>query len=141
MKFELINVPCTKFTATQQLFINRGLQLNEIEHYMNLTDDDINSPLLLGEEKLKKVAEIVTSMVSNNLILAVIVDADADGYTSAAEIINWLYYSYPEWAKTHIFYYLHDNKSHGLTPGSMIFIEDVNANVIWIPDAGRFFTA
>ena len=136
MKFELINKPDEKLTATQQLFINRGLQLNEIEHYMNLTDDDINSPSLLGEEKLKKVAKTVISMVNNNLILAVIVDSDADGYTSAAEIINWLYYSYPDWAKTHIFYYLHDNKSHGLTPGSMVFIEDVNANVVWIPDAG-----
>ena len=74
MKFELINSPNLQLNTTQQLFINRGLQLNEIEHYMNLTDDDINSPLLLGEEKLKKIAEIVDSMVMNNQILAVIVD-------------------------------------------------------------------
>lgn len=136
MKFELINQPDDGLTATQQLFINRGLQLNEIEHYMNLTDDDINSPLLLGEEKLKEIAGIVTSMVQSGQNLAVIVDADADGYTSSATLLNWLYYLYPEWTKVHAFYYLHDGKTHGLTPGAMSFIQDMGADVVWIPDAG-----
>lgn len=136
MKYELINKLDDNLTATQQLFINRGLKLNEINHYMNLTDDDINSPLLLGEEKLKKVAGILASMVQNSQILVVIVDADCDGYTSAAEILNWLYYSYPEWTKTNCYYYLHDGKSHGLTPGAMNFISDMGADVVLIPDAG-----
>ena len=136
MKFQLINKPDEKLTATQQLFINRGLQLNEIEHYMNLTDDDINSPSLLGEEKLKEIAGIVTSMVQNNQNLAVIVDADADGYTSSATLLNWFYYSHPKWTKEHTFYYLHDGKTHGLTPGAMSFIQDMGADVVWIPDAG-----
>jgi single-stranded-DNA-specific exonuclease len=136
MKFQLINKPDEKLTATQQLFINRGLQLNEIEHYMNLTDDDINSPLLLGEEKLKEIAGIVTSMVQNSQNLAIIVDADADGYTSSATLLNWFYYSYPKWTKEHTFYYLHDGKTHGLTPGAMSFIQDMGADVVWIPDAG-----
>lgn len=136
MKFELINNPNNNLTATQQLFINRGLQLDEIKHYMNLTDDDINSPLLLGEDKLKKIAEIVASMVQNSQNLAVVVDSDADGYTSSAILLNWLYYSYPEWTKEHTWYYLHDNKTHGLTPGSLDFIQSVGADVVWIPDAG-----
>ena len=136
MKFQLINKPDEKLTATQQLFINRGLQLNEIEHYMNLTDDDINSPLLLGEEKLKEIAGIITSMVQNNQNLAVIVDADADGYTSSATLLNWFYYSHPKWTKEHTFYYLHDGKTHGLTPGAMSFIQDMGADIVWIPDAG-----
>ena len=123
MKFQLINKPDEKLTATQQLFINRGLQLNEIEHYMNLTDDDINSPLLLGEEKLKKVAGIVTSMVQNSQNLAVIVDADADGYTSSATLLNWFYYSYPKWTKEHTFYYLHDGKYVLLSSSKQMFLQ------------------
>ncbi len=135
MKFELINQPDDGLTATQQLFINRGLQLNGIEHYMNLTDDDINSPLLLGKEKLKKVAGIISSMVQNSQNLAVIVDADADGYTSSAILLNWLYYSYPEWTKKHTTYYLHDGKTHGLTPGAMSFLSESKISTVWIPDA------
>jgi single-stranded-DNA-specific exonuclease len=135
MKFQLINEPNNKYNTKQQILINRGVKEEDLIHYMNLTDDDIYSPLLLGEEKLKKISEIIDYIVSNDLILAVIIDADADGYTSGAIIINWLYYSYPEWAKDHIRYYLHDNKSHGLTQGSMIFIEDRGADVVRIPDA------
>ena len=136
MKFELINKPDNTLTVTQQLFINRGLELKDIEHYTHLTDKDINSPELLGKEKLDKIAGIVTSMVQGSQNLAVIVDADCDGYTSAAILLNWLYLSYPEWTKEYTHYYLHDGKTHGLTPGAMEFIEGVGADVVWIPDAG-----
>ena len=136
MKFELINKPDNTLTVTQQLFINRGLELKDIEHYTHLTDNDINSPELLGKEKLDKIAGIVTSMVQGSQNLAVIVDADCDGYTSAAILLNWLYLSYPDWTKEYTHYYLHDGKTHGLTPGAMEFIDDVGAEVVWIPDAG-----
>ena len=136
MKFELINQPNSLLTATQQLFINRGLQLKEIDHYMNLTDVDINDPILLGEEKLKNIAAIVSLMVIEHQHLAVIVDADCDGYTSAAILLNWLYKSYPGWTKEYTHYYLHDGKTHGLTQGAMNFISDIGADVVWIPDAG-----
>ena len=134
MKFELINTPDERINATQQLFINRGIMLNDIHHYMNLTDDDINSPLLLGEEKLKMIAEIVRDAVSKNSRMAVIVDSDADGYTSAAILLNWFYFTYQNYYPN-ISCYLHDGKTHGLTHGAMEFIKDIDADLIWIPDA------
>lgn len=49
MKYKLINEPNKKFSATQQILYNRGIAEDEILHYINLSDKDINSPLLLGE--------------------------------------------------------------------------------------------
>ena len=48
MKYELINQPNKKFSAIQQVLYNRSIAENDILHYINLSDKDINSPLLLG---------------------------------------------------------------------------------------------
>lgn len=48
MKYQLINKPNKNFSAVQQILYNRGIAENEILHYVNLSDKDINSPLLLG---------------------------------------------------------------------------------------------
>jgi len=48
MKYELINTPNKNFSAIQQILYNRGIAENEILHYVNLSDEDINSSLLLG---------------------------------------------------------------------------------------------
>lgn len=49
MKYQLINKPNKNFLAIQQILYNRGIAENNILHYINLSDEDINSPLLLGE--------------------------------------------------------------------------------------------
>lgn len=136
MKFQLINKPDEKLTATQQLFINRGLQLNEIEHYMNLTDDDINSPLLLGEELLEKAAAAVRATLNQpDKEIAVIVDCDCDGYTSSAVLINYLHDLAPAYTENHVHWYHHEGKQHGLQD-SIDWIEDIGADLVIIPDAG-----
>lgn len=42
------------------------------------------------------------------------VDCDADGYTSAAAFINYLYKLFPGYAQSYILYRLQDDKFHGL---------------------------
>lgn len=49
MKYELINKPNKNFSVIQQILYNRGIAEQDILHYINLSDNDINSPLLLGE--------------------------------------------------------------------------------------------
>ncbi len=53
MKYELINKPNDNFSTIQQILYNRGIKEKDISHYINLSDEDINSPLLLGENNLK----------------------------------------------------------------------------------------
>lgn len=38
MKYQLINEPNGKFSATQQILYNRGIAENEITHYLTLSD-------------------------------------------------------------------------------------------------------
>ena len=44
----------------------------------------------------------------------VIVDADCDGYTSSAILLNYLNRLFPAWVQGHVSYFMHDGKQHGL---------------------------
>lgn len=77
--------------------------------------------------------------VAEHTKICVIVDADADGFTSAAIILNYLYdlYSWncsPEKVKKQLTYILHDGKQHGLAD-TINKIED-DVEFVIIPDAG-----
>ena len=52
MKYKLINTIDSSMDAITQVLCNRGLNRNEIEHFLNSTDNDINSPLAFGKEKI-----------------------------------------------------------------------------------------
>lgn len=72
--------------------------------------------------------------------LTVVVDADADGFTSAAIFLNYMYdlYSYDQSkAKTlpKLRYVLHSGKQHGLEDVIYQLLED-DSSLIVIPDAG-----
>ena len=49
MKIKLINPPNKDLKVTEQILYNRGIQLNNVYHYLNTTDEDINSPLDFGD--------------------------------------------------------------------------------------------
>ena len=74
MKYELINQPDEKYNAKQQLLINRGIKEEDLVHYMNLTDDDINLPEMLGEDLLRGAATEVKEAINENLEICIVVD-------------------------------------------------------------------
>ena len=114
MKYQLINKPNQNFSTIQQILYNRGINQNQILHYINLSDQDINSPSSLGEEKLKEaLAHILTAVTFNKKAL-IIVDCDCDGYTSAALLINYLNNLFPTWVENCLDWYMHEGKQHGL---------------------------
>ena len=65
MKYELINQPDDKYSAKQQIFINRGIKEEDLVHYMNLTDNDINPPEMLGEDLLEKAAAAIKAAIGD----------------------------------------------------------------------------
>lgn len=95
MKYKLIKEINEKYTPIQQILTNRGIPFNEIHHYLNTTDKDINDVKLLGEQQLKNAAAALVASVQNKEECVVIVDCDCDGYTSAAIMINYLYDLFP----------------------------------------------
>lgn len=137
MKYKLINPLNPTLTAQEQIMVNRGFKTREeIRHYMNLTDDDINPPEALGEELLEKAAAALRATLDQpDKEIAVIVDCDCDGYTSSAVLINYLHDLAPAYTENHIHWYHHQGKQHGLQD-SIEWIEDIGADLVIIPDAG-----
>ena len=116
MRFELIKNNLSPFTSTVELVLNnRGIKSENIFHYLNTTDEDINSPLLFGEERIAEAAKILIKNISENKKCLVIVDSDCDGYTSSAVLINYLHDLFPSWVQNHLEYYIHEGKQHGLS--------------------------
>ena len=134
MKYQLINKPNKNFSAIQQILYNRGIAEDEILHYVNLSDQDINSPLSLGETNLKNGLMAIINTIKEDADALVIVDCDCDGYTSAALLINYLYKLFPSWVVNHLDWYMHDSKQHGLSD-CIDFVLTRNPMLVICPDS------
>ena len=114
MKYQLINKINPQYDIIEQILTNRGIKYEEIGHYLNTTDEDINQPELLGADVLKEGAAALIKTIYVNDPALIIVDCDCDGFTSAALLINYLYSIFPTWTENNLHYYLHEDKEHGL---------------------------
>lgn len=135
MKYKLINPPNNKYTAKGQILINRGMKEEDLIHYMNLTDADINDPDIFGLDLLWNAASNITQAIDAQNDICIIVDCDCDGYTSSAILINYLYNIAPEYTENHVHWFMHEGKQHGLED-AMDWIEDMNPSLVIVPDAG-----
>ena len=114
MKIKLINNPDFSLSATEQVLINRGVSYDNIHHYLNTTDNDINPPEALGEIMLKDALRLLLSVIQENGRVLLIVDSDCDGFTSAAVLINYLYDLFPAFVNNNLDWVLHSGKQHGI---------------------------
>ena len=135
MKYQLINKPNQNFSTIQQILFNRGIAEKDILHYINLSDQDINSPLLLGEENLKQGLFTILHKIQFNQNAVIIIDCDCDGYTSAALLINYLYKIFPTWVQHHLNWKMHDSKQHGLSDCYQEIIDENKYSLVICPDS------
>ena len=133
MKFELINPINPDWSAVEQILHNRGIQ--DIEHYLNTTEEDVNKPEAFGEEVLRAAAALVIQTVQSNKAMAVIVDCDCDGYTSSAILINYLHDLFPSYVQANLSYFVHDSKQHGLSDTLPWLSNQDNLGLVICPDA------
>ena len=136
MKYQLINPINQNYSTIEQILTNRGISKNNIYHYLNTTDDDINSFLTLDENKLKAAAAYLIKTITNKKNCLVIIDSDADGFTSSAILINYLHDLFPAWVETNLDYRVHDGKQHGLNDHIDWIIKSQKYSLIIVPDAG-----
>ena len=134
MKYKLIKEPDNSLSATQQILYNRGISLNQIHHYLNTSDLDINSFDGLGIENLKSAAAALVSTIQNKKNVLIVVDSDCDGYTSSAILLNYLYDLFPSFIENNVKYYIHEGKEHGLLD-VMNYINEHNFDLIILPDS------
>ena len=73
--------------------------------------------------------------ISANDEAYVIVDADCDGYTSSAILLNYLNRLFPAWVQGHVAYFMHDGKQHGLGDVDLDKIVKEGFKLIICPDS------
>ena len=135
MKYQLISPINKQYSITEQILTNRGIKLKDIYHYLNTTSDDINSPLAFNQNILKAAAVALIQTIKSNKRAFILVDADCDGYTSSAIILNYLHDLFPTWVEQNTEYYIHENKEHGLSD-CIDYILNNHFDLVIIPDAG-----
>ena len=135
MKYQLINPINQNYTTIQQILTNRKIPYEEIEHYLNTKESDINDPKAFGQEALKTAAALVVQTVQTNKLTIVIVDCDCDGYTSAAILINYLHDLFPTYVEEKLAYIVHDEKQHGLNDCIDQILKIPNLGLVICPDS------
>ena len=136
MKYKLIKEINNSYDAIEQILTNRGINYNDIGHYLNTTDEDINEPAAFGLDKeMKAAATTLITAISQEEDVLVVVDCDCDGFTASALLINYLYELFPSWVINHLKWFIHESKEHGLSD-VMDYIKQKNFSVIIVPDAG-----
>ena len=135
MKYELINEINPFLSPTEQILVNRGIKLEDIPHYLNTTDEDINDYNTLGAEVLTKAAKTLALHINSGSKTLIIVDSDCDGFTSAAYLTNYLYSIFPAWVENNLEFFFHSGKQHGLNDCIDRILEKEYKLVI-VPDAG-----
>ena len=120
MEYQLMtpSIPLNiEVSAVERVLTNRGIPLNEINHYLNTTDGDILPPSLITN--MKEGAAMLVRHIYQNDKVFIQVDSDCDGYTSAAALINYLNCLFPSFTQNNIIYRIHKGKEHGLIPDTI----------------------
>lgn len=105
------------YTPVEQVLVNRGIPYDQINHYLNTTDNDILDPRLIPH--LDEGAKMLIKHISQNDKVLIQVDSDCDGYTSAALLMNYLYCLFPSFVNNNISYRVHTGKQHGIIPDTI----------------------
>ena len=134
MKYQLIKPMNPHYTAIPQILTNRGIPADEIAHYLHTTDEDVSSPLDLGEAALNAAAQMLIQHIFSKDKMLVICDCDCDGFTSAALLINYLYDLFPTYVEIGLKWFVHEDKQHGLED-VMDYINTHDFKLVIAPDA------
>ena len=113
--------------------MNRGVPANEIHHYTNVSKEDTYSPLRLYGMKLG--AELLVKHVKALNKTGILVDCDADGFTSSALLTNYLEKMFPYWSNSCLTHFFHSDKRHGLSDSVDAILES-GVKLVIVPDAG-----
>lgn len=85
---------------------------------------------------LEEAAKQIIAFIATNKNITVLVDSDADGYTSSALTVNIIKDIINTFeSESEVNYLVHEGKFHGLTNSVMGNIQDIDTDLLIIPDA------
>ena len=132
MKTKLVNKDI-KSNYTIELLKERGLSEDEIKYFLEVPNDDyLQNPIKL--DYIRQAGGMFEEMIRlpENENIAVVVDSDVDGFTSAAIFIQYLRKFNQS---VNIFPILHKGKGHGLSD-TYEDVFNVCPSFVVMPDAG-----
>lgn len=112
MNYSLIASRCPGISVIEQVLLNRGIQLQDVRHYLNTSDEDILSPSLIAN--IDDGAKMLMRHIQAGNKIFLQIDSDCDGYTSSALLLNYLNSLFPGYTQNNIIYRLHNGKQHGI---------------------------
>ena len=114
MEYQLFasRIPPRELSAVEQVLFNRGIDPENVEHYLNTTDEDILNPKLIMN--VEEGVKILIKHIAQGDKVLVQIDSDCDGYTSAAALINYLNRLFPGFVQSNVYYRIHTGKQHGI---------------------------
>lgn len=147
MEYKLLNEkkPRTPRELFKMVMENRGFISDEdIEAFMNPSNtNEFDEGGIYFGEKIEEFEKILDTIIYNGKrgkSILIIVDADADGFTSASAL-HIMLATAKDFKDAKIDYFVHSNKAHGLTEEVMQYIMDKNEvgegiDLVLVPDAG-----
>ncbi len=105
---------------------NRGIK--NIKEYTNLNESCVIPYNNL--DNIQKAVALLMKHIESNSVISIVVDPDADGYSSAAMLWNYIKKAFPD---VRLEYILHSGKQHGLSPDINIHDE---VGLVILPDSG-----
>lgn len=123
-----------KTVSNQYNVIEKVLETRDIQDLDKFLNPSSSSDLNFWEVRnvMDGIRRLVGSM-ANKFKIGIVVDPDADGYTSASIMYQYLKRLDPE---TEIDYYFHEAKTHGLTEKIVSQVIKSNPGLLIVPDAG-----
>ena len=131
MKCKLVNENF-KDNYTKKLLCSRGLKEEELDFFFEPKPFLLQAPEAL--DNIGNGAILLSKHLNQGSNIALVVDSDVDGFTSAAIIYQYLKITNPE---NELYFFLHQGKGHGLSDTIDDILDyDCDFQLIIIPDAG-----
>lgn len=133
MEYQLIQprlLDKINLTAVERVLSNRGIMPENINHYLNTTDDDLIDPATI--KNIMEGAKTLVAHIYNEDDIFCQIDSDCDGYTSSSELLNYLDRLFPSYVRKHIKYNIHPGKEHGIDLDRI----PKGVKMVIVPDAG-----
>ena len=118
--------------VVENVLINSGI--DNIDLFLEPNSSTQSS--LNNFTNLEEAAKQIIAFIATNKNITVLVDSDADGYTSSALTVNIIKDIINTFeSESEVNYLVHEGKFHGLTNSVMDNIQDVDTDLLIIPDA------
>lgn len=118
--------------VVENILINSGI--DNIDLFLEPNSSTQSS--LDSFTNLEEAAKQIIAFIATNKNITVLVDSDADGYTSSALTVNIIKDIINTFeSESEVNYLVHEGKFHGLTNSVMDNIQDIDTDLLVIPDA------